>query len=415
MFLTYIIKMIYKFDYEYVSYEELYKAYIDCRKRKRTTVNALKFEINENIELYKLWIDLNTQKYEIGKSIVFCVEKPVKREVFAADFRDRIVHHLIINMINDILEDEFIDDSYSCRKGKGTDYGIRKCAEYLNEITENYTKECYIMKCDLKSFFMTIDKTTLYNKLTDFITSKYNFNDKRKEEFIFRLIWLIIFNEPQKNCIMKQSWSHWDDLPKSKSLFFCQSGKGLPIGNLTSQIFANFYLSEFDHYVKEILNIKYYGRYVDDFFFIAESKKEIKEILKHIRIKLEELGAQLHPKKLYIQKSHKGIKFVGAVIRYNRIYISNRTKGEFYWSIKRFNSNLDRMYDNKREPTQKDLEHFIGSINSYLGFMVHYKTYNIRKKIIKSDIMKRWWKYCYTNINLTKLCKYKISYLSNGA
>ena len=153
--------MIKKFEYEYVQYEELYKAYIDCRKRKRTTHNALTFEVNENIELYKLWMDLNEMKYEIGKSIVFCVDKPVKREIFAANFRDRIVHHLVINRINDILEKEFIDDSYSCRKGKGTDYGVKKCYDYIKEATNNYSEECYIIKCDLKSFFMTINKKLL--------------------------------------------------------------------------------------------------------------------------------------------------------------------------------------------------------------------------------------------------------------
>lgn len=398
--------MVKKFDYEYVSYEELYKAYIDCRKRKRTTHNALVFEINENLELYKLWIDLNEMKYEIGKSIVFCIDKPVKREVFAADFRDRIVHHLVINRINDILEEEFIDDSYSCRKGKGTDYGIRKCYEYIREASDNSPNNCYIVKCDLKSFFMTIDKNLLYNKLINFINDKYEADDIKQYEFLEWLIKLIIFNEPQKNCVMKQDWSHWNDLPRSKSLFFCDKDKGLPIGNLTSQIFANFYLSDFDHCVKDEIGIKYYGRYVDDFFFIVNDRKYISKALELMRSKLNILGANLHPNKLYVQHMSKGVKFIGAVIKYDRIYVSNRTKGNFYWKIKSHDNWLKNIYEEGGIPTIKDLEYFVGSINSYIGFMIHYKSFNIRKKILFSDYMKRMWKYCYTNYNLSNIMLY---------
>ena len=161
-----------KFNPEYVSYEELYKAYLDCRKRKRSTYNAIEFEMDENYNLFKLYEALNGLIYKIGRSIAFCVDKPVKREVFAADFRDRIVHHLVINRLENMFEEEFINDSYSCRKGKGTDYGIKRCAEFIRDATENYTKEAHIIKCDLKSFFMTIDKQRLYDKLIDKVSGK---------------------------------------------------------------------------------------------------------------------------------------------------------------------------------------------------------------------------------------------------
>ena len=138
----------------YVSYEELYSAYIDCRKRKRGTANEISFEINECEKLYNLWLDLNNFNYKVGRSICFIVDKPVPREVFAADFRDRIVHHLFINRIIKYFEAEMIDDSYSCRVGKGTQYGVYKCYEYVKLCSEGYTKDCYILKCDLKQFFV---------------------------------------------------------------------------------------------------------------------------------------------------------------------------------------------------------------------------------------------------------------------
>lgn len=394
--------MIKKFEHEYVSYEELYHAYLDCRKRKRTTFNALDFEINENVNLYKLWYELNTMTYKIGSSIVFCVDKPVKREVFAADFRDRIVHHLVINRINDILEEEFIEDSYSCRKGKGTDYGIRKCYEYMSKASENYTNDIIIVKCDLKSFFMTIAKERLYAKLCNFLRIKYRATESDLN-FMFWILKLIIFNRPQDNCIMKQSWEHWSDLPKEKSLFFCQDGLGLPIGNLTSQIFANFYLSEFDHFMKDILKIEFYGRYVDDFFFITDTIENATEILKLCKNKLLTMGVTLHPKKRYIQPIHNGVNFIGAMIKKDRIYVSNRTKGNLYWKLKEYDNAIERMDLMGLEPSFKEIEHMVGSINSYLGFMVHYKSFNVRKKILTSPLMQRINRYCYYKSDLKKL------------
>lgn len=400
--------MIKKFDYEYVSYEELYEAYRNCRLKKRSTYNALEFEIRENKKLYELWNELNSLKYEIGKSIVFCVTKPVHREVFAADFRDRIIHHLLISRIESILENEFINDSYSCRVGKGTDYGVNKCYEYMHEASNNFTEDCYVVKCDLKAFFMTIDKQRLENKLFKFYDENYKYEDERELFFIKYLTHLIVMNEPQNNCIRKQTIDHWDGLPKDKSLFSCRKGFGIPIGNLTSQIFANFYLSDFDHYIKNTLNIKYYGRYVDDFFIICKTTKEATDIVNKCRKFLKEEGVNLHPKKLYIQHVTKGVKFIGAVIKQNRKYISNRTKGSMYATIKKFYDELMKRKQLGIEVSYNDIVHIIGSLNSYIGFLIHYKTYNIRKKLLLNNpLMEPIYDFCYIDDNLTKFTMFK--------
>lgn len=140
------------------------------------------------------------------------------------------------------------------------------------------------------------------------------------------------------------------------------------------------------------LKMKYYGRYVDDFFFIIRNKKNIKYVLTLIKNKLKTMGVKLHPKKLYIQHYSKGVKFIGAVIKPNRIYISNRTKGNFYYSLKVYNKNI---MDGDKIPTFDEIENFVSSINSYLGFLVHYKTFNIRKKLLLSNLMKPWLDFCY--------------------
>lgn len=387
------------FEKEYVSIEELYEAYYDCVKRKRSTKNCIDFEIDLYKNLYKLYIDLNKKEYKIGKSITFCVTKPVMREVFAGDFRDRIIHHLVIRKIENILENEFIDDSYSCRKGKGTSYGVQKCYEYIKKASRNYTRDCYIVKCDLKSFFMTIDKNLLFEKLSHFINEKYkpSENSNVDADYILYLIKLIIYNEPQNNCIRKQKKELWDKLPKDKSLFYVEKDKGLPIGNLTSQMFANFFLSTFDHFMKDELKITYYGRYVDDFFFIIKKKQNIKYLINVIKHKLLEIGVKLHPKKLFVQHWSKGVNFIGATIKPNRIYIGNRTKGNFYWSIQNHLKSL------KKNQTPENIKHVIQSINSYLGFLKHYKTYNIRRKILFNKNCINILKYVSYSSNLNKL------------
>ena len=391
---------------EYITFSELYDAYVDCRKRKRTTYNAQCFEINETKNLMTLYKELNSMTYEIDYSICFCVEKPVKREVFAADFRDRIVHHYLINKILPILEEEFIDDSYSCRKGKGSDYGIRQCYKYMVEASDNFTKDCYLLKYDLKSFFMTIDKSRLCQKLKDFLDEKYTFKDDGERKFLFYLLEKIVLHEPQNKCHRKQPKENWNNLPKEKSLFNCEKGFGLPIGNLTSQIFANFYLSEFDHYVKEELGCKYYGRYVDDFYIIIDDLVRKKKLEEAICIKLRKMGVTLHPNKRYCQHISKGIPFIGAFIKPNRTYIANRTKGNLYWKMVLIENSLSYM----SEKCKKDLNyinHCVASINSYLGFLKHYRTYNIKKKILLNKDLKEIFKYAYFDKKLNKLTLFK--------
>lgn len=138
--------------------EDVFEAYFECRKKKRNTCNALAFESEYERKCVELWREINSGTYHPSRSIAFIITKPVKREVFAADFRDRVVHHLIARRLVPLLEAQFIDDSYSTRKGKGTLYGILKVEEHIRQCSENYTKNCHILKIDIRSFFMKISK-----------------------------------------------------------------------------------------------------------------------------------------------------------------------------------------------------------------------------------------------------------------
>ena len=370
--------------------EDLFLAYFSARKNKRNTWNQLRFEINYERELFALAEEIIERRYELRPSIAFVVDEPVKREIFAADFRDRVIHHLLHRHLYPVLDKQFITDSYSCRTGKGTLYGVKRAEEFVKQCSENYTKDCYVLKLDISGYFMSMNKGLLWNKLEKMLqTSDFPLHSSlyREElapsaEGLSELIWYlldkVIWNDPRKNCIIKGKRSNWDGLPPSKSLFRAAENCGLPIGNLTSQLFSNVYLHDFDCYVKNDLGVKYYGRYVDDFILIHPDKAFLFDALVKIKQHLAEHSALiLHPNKIYLQHYTKGFAFLGSYIKPHRIYINNRTKKKFSQTVYQSDKELKR-----KNPNRKDLERWRAVINSYLGILKHYKTYNIRKKVL---------------------------------
>ena len=385
-----------------IDLEDIFKAYYDCRKNKRRTANALAFEFNYEDECVRLWREINERTYEIGRSITFVVTKPKPREIFAADFRDRIAHHLVVGRLEPLFEKLFIEDTYNCRKGKGTLYGVKRLAQKLYDISEGYTKDCYIAKFDMQGFFMSIHKPTLNSMLQAFIDNEYDGCDK---DAIMWLVEKIVLHCPEKNCVRKSPLRMWNLIPDNKSLFKNGDDYGLAIGNLTSQIFANFYLHNFD----KIMSAKFegYGRYVDDFYVISKSKELITKSIGFIGEYLKStIGITLHPDKFYLQHYSKGVKFTGMVVKPNRTYIGNATRANFINKIRMFNKKLDK----DEGYTIEDAEHFISSMNSYLGFFRHHKGFNIRKGII--DMLDtRWWRMCHWTAGIEKVGlnkKYKV-------
>ena len=363
---------------------EFFQAYFDCRKKKRSTCSAIKFEVDYEQNLIELANEVNSGTYKPESSLAFIIDKPVKREVFAASFRDRIIHHLLINKINHLFEKVFIKDSYSCRVGKGTHYAIKRIDHFIRSCSENYTKDCYILKLDIEGFFMHINRQLLYDKLLSFLDTEYNEVDK---EIVLNLVRQIVFYEPTVGCRIKGDAANWNGLPANKSLFCVQEGCGLPIGNLTSQVFANFYMNEFDHFMKHDLGLQYYGRYVDDFVIIHRDKEYLKYLIPVISDFLNSrLHLTLHPRKIYLQHYSKGVKYLGVVVKPYRKYVANRTYGNMYERICELNKIVE---DNV--PTKADKLLFRSSINSYLGIMRHYSTFNKCSALMDSNLS-LWWK-----------------------
>jgi len=381
--------------------EDLFKAYYSCRKNKRNTLNALAFELNLEEELIQLKEEIESGRYAISSSIAFVVDKPVKREIFAANFRDRVVHHFLIQKMNAVFEPHFIYDSYACRKAKGTHFGIKRVAGFIRKCSKNYTQDCYVLKLDIKGFFMHINKAILYAKIEALFVAKYNGVDKK---LYLNLCKTILFNDPISTAVIKGCPSNWDTLPKDKSLFAAKTGYGLPIGNLTSQVFANVYMSSLDHFVKHGLGIRYFGRYVDDFVLVHTNKAYLKSLIPIISKFLKtELHLKLHPKKIYLQHYSKGVSYVGGFIKPNRIYVSKRTKGNFHEAMHKQN----KLIENTTNPSKAEKLLFLSSMNSYLGILRHFKSYKLRKLNISTELSKKWLTYFTMNTNFTKFVKIK--------
>ena len=360
-----------KFEREYVTIDEVYDAYYDCCKHKGSTPGCIEYQMNYIANNYQLYIDLNSMKYEISKSKAFCVTRPKLREVFCADFRDRIIHHLLAIKFTDILEDEMTDKAYACRVGKGTDYGIADVKKQIKRVSDNYTKEAWVLKCDLQGFFMSINRSLLYSILEKVIRKKYHGDDIEWWLCIWKKV---VLHDPTKNCIKVGDLSLWNKLPKNKSLFTCGKGVGLPIGNLPSQLLANLLLSQFDKLmIDRVGKDGGYGRYVDDFVVISRDKKLLLNILQESRsYLLKELGLTLHPRKISLQRVSSGVRFTGALIRPGRTLPNSRTVEHLYDVIDKFGMMSD--------PKCEVLQRYVNRINSLMGVLVHYNTYNVRRK-----------------------------------
>lgn len=363
-----------------VTTEGILEAYYDCRRNKRTTASAIVYEMDYESKLIALRDRINARTYQPGKSICFVVTRPRYREVFAASFEDRIVHHYIALRLEPLFELVFSPRTFNCRKEKGQLYGAKMLQADIMECSENYTTDCYIMKLDLKGFFMSIDKQMLADKLDRFIVEYYKGDDIEDLRY---LAYVVIAHSPEKNCERHSPASFWDFLPPNKSLFTNGEGKGVAIGNLFAQLFANFLLNELDWYL-EVLGIKYHGRYVDDFYCIHKDKAVLLSAVPKIRAKLAELGLTLNEKKFYFQHYTKGVEFTGAVTKPYRVYSCNRTIANFVAAILRLNN----------AKTIRQVRHAVCSINSYLGLLRHSNEYATRRKVL-GMIDKRMFEYVY--------------------
>jgi RNA-directed DNA polymerase len=284
---------------------DLVQAYYDCRRSKRNSASALAFEANLERNLTQLNDDLLAGTYRPGRSICFVVTRPKAREVWAADFRDRIVHHLLYNHVAPRFYASFIADSCACIPGRGTLYAAERLESKIRSATQNWAKPVHYLKCDLANFFVAIDKQVLAGQLAAKIT----------EPWWRALALQVLWHDPRADYEVRSPRHLFNRVPQHKRLTAQPARLGLPIGNLSSQFFANVYLDALDQFVKHQLRCRHYVRYVDDFVLLHESPQQLNAWLAQIEAFLPGLGAKLNPSKTILQPVDRGVDFVGHVIK----------------------------------------------------------------------------------------------------
>ena len=374
---------------------DLHAAFQLAKRHKSNKPYVQHFErkLKRNIE--QLADDLLNRTYKPEPSTVFIVERPKKREVFAAQFRDRVVHHLYYNYTHALFERTFIQDSYSCIKGRGTHYGIERLKHHIMSESHNYQRRCWVISIDIRGYFMHIDRRILLNVAIGSIrklsgrrvssSGDETFADILDIDFICWLTDQIVMLDPKTSCKIAGKLSDWDGLDKNKSLFHTSDGCGLPIGNLTSQLLSNVYLNEFDQFCKRELKCNHYGRYVDDAYIVSCDKEWLLSLIDPIDMFLRErLHLEIHRGKTQIREAKYGIEFLGGFVKPYRTYMSHAAVSRLKASIRRLPKN--------------DRWQLFRSVNAMIGVMAHFDSWRLRRKLFHVD---RFLKHGYFSDDMT--------------
>lgn len=309
------------------SLENLVRQYAACRRNKRNTANALRFETRQELNLLALRDELAARSYEPARSVCFFIRRPKLREVFAADFRDRVVHHVLVNHLEQTWERIFIYDSYACRRGKGVHVAVSRLQQFMRQASANGTRAAWALQLDIHNYFMRIDKARLFAML-----------DKKLDDEDAR--WLtrkLVFHDCTHEPVVKGDPRLVDRLPAHKTLFRAPPGKGLPIGNLNSQFFANVYLNALDQFVKHELKCRWYLRYCDDFVLLADSPERLLAWRERIRAFLREaLLLELNDARERLRPVADGLDFLGYIVRPFHMLVRRRVVGHLREKLARF-------------------------------------------------------------------------------
>lgn len=321
---------------DFITIDGLFQAWYEFRKEKSKRADVLRFERNLEEYIFELYKSLKNKSYSHGGYHSFYVNDPKQRHIHKAEVKDRVVHHLLYIYLYEIYDKTFIFDSYSCRIDKGTHKAVERLEKITRKVSKNYKKNCYALKMDIKKFFASVDHKILLSILDSKITDP-------------DVLWLL------KQVIFS---------------FNSTEGRGIPLGNLTSQVFANIYLNKLDQFVKHELKVKYYFRYADDFIILSRSRKELLDYIDPInRFLEEELKLKLHPNKIIFRKFDWGVDFLGYVVLSHYRLPRTKTRKRIFKKIK----------ENISKPN------FEQSLQSYLGYLSHANAHKIEERL-KNDV-----------------------------
>jgi len=320
--------------YEHIiSLENLLEAWKEFVRGKRNRKDVQEFERNLMSNVLSLHKELSDKSYKHSAYEAFSISDPKPRDIHKASVRDRLLHHALYRELYPFFNRTFISHSYSCRLNKGTHRALNAFRDFARKVSKNHTKTVWVLKCDIRKFFASIDQAVLLQIIRNYIP----------DSNIIALIERII-----------------------GSFHAIKEGVGLPLGNLTSQLFVNIYMNQFDQWMKHKMKAKHYIRYADDFVILSLDKNWLIKLVPKIAEFLEEhLKLSLHPNKVYIKSFTSGVDFLGWVHFHDHRILRTVSKKRMFRNIK------------KQEGKQK-------TVQSYLGLLSHGNTEILAKKIAVS-------------------------------
>ena len=370
-----MVKNVEQTSVRFLSYQNLYKQYIACRKRKRNTFNALQFEVRQELNLLELLESLQNHSYQPARSVCFIATKPKLREIFAADFRDRVVHHLLVSNLEPDWERIFIYDSYACRKNKGIHAAVKRLQKFMRQVSCNGQRPAWYLQLDIHNFFMSIDK----NRLLKILTPRINHPE---------VLWLtetLVNHDCTENFVFKGRQALLKQVPEHKSLRYAPKHKGLPIGNLNSQFFANVYLNKLDQFVKHELKCQYFLRYCDDFVLLSADRNQLVLWRAKIEFFLQaELGLSLNMKREKCQPIKNGVDFLGYIVRREYLLPRRRVTNQLRQKLVGYQKQLLETRANCMvyHFDYKVLGQCRATLASYWGHLLHADSYQLRQRIL---------------------------------
>ncbi len=361
---------------------DLFHAYYDARRHKRKTHSQLTFEMDLEHNLAALCDELRYRTYTPSPAICFIINDPKKREVFASPFRDRVVHHLYYNYIAAYCDRRFVYDSYSCRVGKGTLFGIERLEHHIRSVSRNYTREAYVLKLDLQGYFMSIPRELLRAKVQAMMR-KVLPEMPLPADIRSLVVWLtdvFTLHNPLTDCRIRGTAYDWEGLPHSKSLWHSPDGVGLPIGDLTSQLYSNIFLNDLDWFVARQLGCRHYGRYVDDFYLLSLLRDELREWLVRLQDFAGTLGMHIHPRKIVLQpvslpdrqRNVPALEFLGALIYPYYRHCTHRTLAKYHLHTH------DWAMLVQQGMSAEEYQALFQSYMSYRGYLSHFRACRVK-------------------------------------
>lgn len=327
------MKLYTKLYKESITTENLLQAWQEFLRGKSKRNDVILFNARLMDNIHKLHNDLLHRRYSHGGYQAFNISDPKPRSIHKAIVRDRLLHHLVYSELYPYFEQKFIFDSYSCRFDKGTHKAVKRFNQFSRIVSKNHTRTCWVLKCDIRKFFASIDHDILKAILKKHIADE-------------GMLWLLSQTIDS---------FHTDG----------KVGVGLPLGNLTSQLLVNVYMNEFDHFAKRQLKLKHYIRYADDFVIMSEDKEMLEKLIPVIsNFLILNLKLELHPNKVFIKTFVSGVDFLGWVHFSDHKVLRTSTK--------------KRMIKNLEENQKPE------AIASYKGMLAHGNGYKLQKQVLGS-------------------------------